>query len=150
MTNPDVRFQRLKHGEGLPLPAYQSAQAAGFDLYAAVPSTLIIMPNAWHPVPTGFNVAIDPGFEGQCRPRSGLAFKYGISIVNTPGTIDADYRGEINVILINHGINPFYVNRGERIAQLVVSPVARANIREVMSLDTTDRGEGGFGSTGVS
>lgn len=151
MTNPTVRFQRLKHGEGLPLPAYKSDLASGFDLSAALgPYTVGIPPGGRATIPTGFNIAIDPGYEGQCRPRSGLAAHNGISIVNTPGTIDADYRGEINVILINHGNEIFYVRRGDRIAQLVIAPVSHANVHEVSTLDTTARGEGGFGSTGVS
>jgi dUTP pyrophosphatase len=142
----DIRLKRLPHGEGLPLPAYASAGAAGLDIVAA--ETLTLAPGARHPVPTGFAIAIPEGYEVQVRPRSGLAAKHGVTCLNTPGTIDSDYRGEIKVILINLGDEPFAVVRGERIAQLVPAAVQRAAMREVDELDATARGEGGFGSTG--
>jgi len=142
----DLSFQRLPHGDGLPLPAYATAGAAGLDIVAA--ETLDLIPGARHPVATGFAIAIPEGFEVQVRPRSGLAFHHGVTCLNTPGTIDSDYRGEIKVILINHGPEPFAVRRGERIAQLVPAAVARAAPREVDALDETARGTAGFGSTG--
>ena len=142
----DIQLRRLTHGEGLPLPAYASAGAAGLDIVAA--ETVDLAPGARHPVATGFAIAIPDGFEVQVRPRSGLAFHQGVTCLNTPGTIDSDYRGEIKVILINHGSEPFAVRRGERIAQLVPSAVTRAAPREVDALDETARGAAGFGSTG--
>jgi dUTP pyrophosphatase len=147
---PTVPITRLPHGEGLPLPAYETAQAAGMDLRAAVPDDepLTLRPGARHPVPTGLAFALPPGFEGQVRPRSGLAAKHGVTCLNTPGTIDADYRGEVKVILINLGEEDFTIRRGDRIAQLVIAPVIQAAWREVDSLDETARGAGGFGSTG--
>lgn len=141
-----VPVRRLEHFAGLELPAYASAGAAGMDVLAAEDVTL--QPGARHGVATGLAVAIPPGFEIQVRPRSGLALKHGISIPNTPGTIDSDYRGELKVILINHGDAPFEVARGDRIAQLVLAPVTRASWLPVEELDETTRGEGGFGSTG--
>ena len=151
MSGPVVPIQRLAHGEGLPLPAYETAQAAGMDLRAAVPEQepLVLRPGARAAVPTGLAFALPAGFEGQVRPRSGLALKSGVTCLNTPGTIDADYRGEVKVILINLGEENFTIRRGERIAQLVVAPVIQAAWREVESLDDTARGAGGFGSTGV-
>ena len=148
--NPTVPIVRLPHGEGLPLPAYETAQAAGMDLRAAVPEDepLTLRPGSRFPVPTGLAFALPPGFEGQVRPRSGLAFKHGVTCLNTPGTVDADYRGEVKVILINLGEEDFVVRRGERIAQLIVAPVVQAVWSEVESLDETARGAGGFGSTG--
>jgi dUTP pyrophosphatase len=148
--NPTVAVRRLPHGEGLPLPAYETAQAAGMDLRAAVAdgAPLTLAPGERAAVPTGLAMALPPGFEAQVRPRSGLALKAGITCLNTPGTIDADYRGEVKVILVNLGQEPFVITRGERIAQMVVSPVVQASWREVDSLDETARGEGGFGSTG--
>jgi dUTP pyrophosphatase len=137
---------RLAHGEGLDLPAYASAGAAGMDIVAAEDVT--IAPAARHAVATGFAVAIPAGFEIQVRPRSGLALKHGITVPNTPGTIDSDYRGELKVILINHGSAPFAILRGDRIAQLVLAPVTQASWLEVTELDETARGAGGFGSTG--
>ena len=150
MNHPIVAVRRLPHGEGLPLPAYETAQAAGMDLRAAVAegAPLTLAPGERAAVPTGLAMALPPGFEAQVRPRSGLALKAGITCLNTPGTIDADYRGELKVILVNLGQAPFVINRGERIAQMVVSPVVQASWREVESLDETARGEGGFGSTG--
>ena len=141
-----VRIRRLPHGEGLPLPAYATPGAAGMDVVAAEEVTLA--PGGRHPVATGFSVAIPEGFEIQVRPRSGLALKHGITVPNTPGTIDSDYRGELKVILINHGAEPFPIHRGDRIAQLVLAPVTLAAWVEVAELDETERGAGGFGSTG--
>ena len=147
---PIIPIQRLAHGEGLPLPAYETAQAAGMDLRAAVPEhePFILRPGARHAIPTGLAFALPAGFEGQVRPRSGLALKAGVTCLNTPGTIDADYRGEVKVILINLGEADFAIRRGDRIAQLVVAPVIQAGWREVDSLEETARGAGGFGSTG--
>ena len=147
---PEIVVKRLPHGEGLPLPAYESAHAAGMDLRAAVPedAPLTLHPGDRRPVPTGIAVAIPPGFEGQVRPRSGLALRHGVTCLNAPGTVDADYRGEVMVILVNLGAENFIVRRGERIAQLVISPVVQASWREADELDATGRGEGGFGSTG--
>jgi dUTP pyrophosphatase len=142
----DIRLKRLPHGGGLPLPAYASAGAAGLDIVAA--ETLTLAPGARHPVATGFAIAIPEGYEVQVRPRSGLAAKHGVTCLNTPGTIDSDYRGEIKVILANLGSEPFPIARGERIAQLVPAAVQRAAMREVEELDATARGDGGFGSTG--
>ena len=150
MTAPEVRFRRLPHGAGLPLPAYQSAHAAGLDLAAAVPpdAPVTLAPLGRAMIATGFAMALPDGFEAQVRPRSGLAARHGVTVLNTPGTIDADYRGEIQVILVNLGSEPFVVTRGMRIAQLVVAPVARADVTEVAMLEDTARGAGGFGSTG--
>lgn len=142
-----IAVKRLPHGESLPLPDYASAGAAGMDVVAATDVTLA--PGERTAVPTGFAFAIPEGYEVQVRPRSGLAFKQGVSVLNTPGTIDSDYRGEIKVILANLGSEPFTALRGERIAQLVPAPVLRARLTEVEELDATARGEGGFGSTGV-
>lgn len=141
-----VRVRRLPHGQGLPLPAYATDGAAGMDAVSA--ETVTIAPGARHAVATGLAVAIPPGFEIQVRPRSGLALRHGITVPNTPGTIDSDYRGELKVILINHGDAPFAIARGDRIAQLVLAPVTQGAWLEVDELDATDRGEGGFGSTG--
>ena len=141
---------QLPHGEGLALPEYQSAHAAGLDLLAAVPegSPLILAPGQRALVPTGLTIALPAGYEAQVRPRSGLASKHGVTVLNAPGTIDADYRGEIGVLLINHGDAPFPIHRGERIAQMVVAAVVRAELVPAASLSTTERGHGGFGSTG--
>ena len=141
-----IELMRLPHGEGLPLPAYATAHAAGMDVVAAESVTLA--PGGRHAVATGFAIAIPEGFEVQVRPRSGLALKHGITCLNTPGPIDADYRGEVKVILANLGAEPFEVVRGERIAQLVPAPVLRADFNVVESLGQTERGAGGFGSTG--
>jgi len=145
-----VEIRQLPHAEGLALPAYQSADAAGLDLLAAVADNapLVLAPGKHATVPTGLAVALPPGFEAQVRPRSGLAARHGVTVLNSPGTIDADYRGEISVILINHGDAPFMIRRGERIAQMVIAPVVRAELAVAASLSTTDRGSGGFGSTG--
>jgi dUTP pyrophosphatase len=141
-----IRLRRLPHGEGLPPPAYATAGAAGMDVVAA--EALTLAPGARAAVATGFAIAIPEGYEVQVRPRSGLAIKHGITCLNTPGTIDSDYRGEVKVILINLGEAPFPIARGERIAQLVPAPVQRATLAIVDALDDTDRGSGGFGSTG--
>lgn len=145
-----VQVQRLPHAEGLALPAYQSAHAAGLDLLAAVPedTPLTMQPGQRALVPTGLMIAVPPGHEAQVRPRSGLAFKHGVTVLNSPGTVDADYRGEVSVLLINHGEEPFMIRRGERIAQLVIAAVTQANLVVVAALPSTDRGSGGFGSTG--
>ena len=146
----EVRIRRLPHAAGLPLPAYETALAAGMDLRAAVPADepVVISPGGRALVPTGLAIALPAGFEAQVRPRSGLALKHGITCLNSPGTIDADYRGEIGVILANLGEAPFTVERGMRIAQLVVAPITRVRWREAQTLDETGRGDGGFGSTG--
>jgi dUTP pyrophosphatase len=145
-----VEILQLPHGEGLALPAYQSAHAAGLDLLAAVSedSPLTLAPGQSALVPTGLIIALPPGYEAQVRPRSGLAAKHGITVLNAPGTVDADYRGEIGVLLINHGGAPFAIRRGERIAQLVIASVVRAELVPAVTLSTTERGGGGFGSTG--
>lgn len=147
----DVRITRLPHGKDLALPEYQTEQAAGLDLLAAIPADrpVTIAPGARAMVPTGLAMALPAGTEAQVRPRSGLAAKNGVTVLNSPGTIDADYRGEVAVILINHGSEPFTITRGMRIAQMIVAPVSRANLIEVETLDETARGAGGFGSTGV-
>jgi len=142
----EIALKRLPHGEGLPLPSYATAHAAGMDVVAA--ESLTLDPGQRHAVATGFAIAIPPGYEVQVRPRSGLALNHGITCLNTPGTIDADYRGEVKVILANLGGRPFEVVRGERIAQLVPAPVLRADFNVVEELDATARGAGGFGSTG--
>ena len=145
-----LRIQRLPHAAGLAPPAYETAGSAGMDLRAAVPedAPVTLAPGARALVPTGLKIALDPGWEAQIRPRSGLALKHGISSPNTPGTIDSDYRGEVGVILINLGQEPFVIRRGDRIAQMVIAAVAQATVVEVDSLDDTARGAGGFGSTG--
>jgi dUTP pyrophosphatase len=143
----DIQLMRLSNGEGLPVPASATAHAAGMDVVSAEEITL--NPGDRHPVATGFALAIPEGYEIQVRPRSGLALKHGITLPNAPGTIDADYRGELKVLLINHGADPFPIKRGDRIAQLVVAPVQLASFVEVDMLDDTVRGQGGFGSTGV-
>ncbi|WP_213775657.1 dUTP diphosphatase [Bradyrhizobium sp. dw_78] len=145
-----VEVQQLPHGEGLALPAYQTAHAAGLDLLAAVPedAPVILAPGKYALVPTGLAIALPPDHEAQIRPRSGLAAKHGVTVLNSPGTIDADYRGEICVLLVNLGDRPFPVRRGERIAQMIIAPVARAELVPAASLSATDRGSGGFGSTG--
>ena len=142
-----IAIARLPHGEGLPLPSYATPGAAGMDVVAA--EDLDLLPGRRHAVATGFKVAIPHGYEIQVRPRSGLAFKHGISVPNAPGTIDSDYRGELKIVLINHGSEPFAVRRGERIAQLVPAAVTQATFDEVEELCETERGGGGFGSTGV-
>ena len=150
MTATAVQIQRLPHSEGLPLPAYETAGSAGMDLRAAVPEDqpLTLAPGQRALVPTGLKIALEPGYEAQVRPRSGLALKHGVTCLNSPGTIDSDYRGEVGVILANLGAEAFTVRRGERIAQMVIARHERVQWSEVKSLDETVRGEGGFGSTG--
>ncbi|MGX1499231.1 dUTP pyrophosphatase [Labrenzia sp. MBR-25] len=145
-----LELKRLEHGRDLPLPAYQSVLAAGLDLLAAVDGTITLAPGARALVPTGLAMALPAGYEAQVRPRSGLAAKHGVTVLNTPGTIDADYRGEVKVILINLGDAPFEISRGDRIAQMVIAPVLQADMVEVEVLSETERGAGGFGSTGRS
>ncbi len=150
MSAVEVRVLRLPHAADLPLPAYHSAAAAGFDLAAAVPldAPVVIAPGGRAAIPTGLVLALPAGSEGQVRPRSGLAIKHGVTVLNAPGTIDADYRGEVQVLLVNLGREPFTVARGMRIAQLVVAPILQAQIIDTIHLDETSRGTGGFGSTG--
>ncbi len=145
-----IDVQVLPHGEGLPLPAYQTAHAAGMDLLAAVPADapLLLAAGSHAMVPTGLSIALPDGYEAQVRPRSGLAARHGVTVLNSPGTVDADYRGEVCVLLINHGREPFSIRRGERIAQMVIAAVARAELTIATTLSTTARGGGGFGSTG--
>ena len=150
MQNVRVALQRLPQGEGLPIPGYMSAHAAGADLCAAVGEQLTLLPGARALVPTGFSIALPPGYEAQVRPRSGLAIRCGVTCLNSPGTIDADYRGEVRVVLANFGTEPFVVRRGDRIAQMIVAPVVRATFEVVDELPSTERGDGGFGSTGLS
>jgi dUTP pyrophosphatase len=142
----EVKVKRLSNGEGLTLPTYESAGAAGMDLRAA--EDAVLKPGARYLMPTGLAISLPQGFEAQVRPRSGLAVKHGVSVLNTPGTIDSDYRGEIKVPLINHGETEFTIHRGDRIAQMVIAPVIHARVTEVDSLDETARGTGGFGSSG--
>jgi len=151
-VNIDVPVTVLAHGAGLPLPGYASQDAAGLDLYAAIAaaSPLTLAPGARALVPCGFQMALPAGFEGQVRPRSGLAVKHGLTVLNAPGTIDADYRGEVMVALVNLGGEPFTVERGMRIAQLIVAPITRVTLTPVADLDETARGGGGFGSTGLA
>ncbi|MEX0644473.1 MAG: dUTP diphosphatase [Parvularculaceae bacterium] len=148
---PSVKVKRLAHGLGLALPAYETALAAGCDVRAAVPESepLVLKPGERAMVPTGIAIALPSGWEAQMRPRSGLAAKFGVACVNSPGTIDADYRGEIKIILINHGSDEFVIRRGDRIGQIVFAPVFQARFEETDALDDTARGQGGFGSTGV-
>ncbi len=143
-----ILVRRLPHADGLPLPAYATAGAAGMDLLAAIDAPITVGPGERKLIPTGLTIALPPGYELQVRPRSGLALRYGITLPNAPGTIDEDYRGEIGVILLNTGNEPFVVERGSRIAQAVLAPVSRAEWQEVESLDVTARNVGGFGSTG--
>lgn len=151
MSGPvKVDVVQLPHAEGLPLPSYQSSQAAGLDLMAAIPeqTPLVLAARQYAMVPTGLIIALPDGFEAQVRPRSGLAARHGVTVLNSPGTVDADYRGEINVLLVNLGDAPFTVRRGERIAQMIVAPVTRVELMRAASLSATTRGSGGFGSTG--
>ncbi|QUS55851.1 dUTP diphosphatase [Pseudovibrio brasiliensis] len=144
-----LKITRLPHSEGLELPAYQSAEAAGLDLQAANEEAITLQPGQRTMVPTGLSIALPSGHEGQVRPRSGLAAKHGVTVLNTPGTVDADYRGEVKVILINLGEEAFVIERGMRIAQMVVAPVTQVQIEEVKELEITERGAGGFGSSGL-
>ena len=148
----DISITRLPHAEGLALPAYETPASAGMDLRAAVPADdpVTLAPNAWALVDTGLKIALPQGYEGQVRPRSGLAYRHGVTVLNSPGTIDADYRGEVKVLLVNHGDAPFAVERGLRIAQLVVARHARIQWAPTDALNETMRGEGGFGSTGAA
>lgn len=150
MSAPQIKFKYLPHGEGLDLPAYETADAAGMDLRAALSEDekVTLGPGQKAMLPTGFAMALPTGFEAQVRPRSGLAAKHGVTVLNTPGTIDADYRGEVKIILINVGQEDFVIERGMRIAQMVIAPVVQATLHSVDNLDDTARGSGGFGSTG--
>ena len=143
-----VRIKRLAHAGDLPLPAYTTTDAAGLDLAAALDRPFTLAPGARHAVPTGFAIALPPGFEAQIRPRSGLALRHGLTVLNAPGTVDADYRGEIQVLLINHGTRPVELRHGDRIAQMVIAAVEAAVLEEVAELPDSGRGAGGFGSTG--
>lgn len=145
---PKVAVKRLEHGQGLDLPSYMTELAAGMDLAAALEKSLILQPGQIALIPTGMALAIPAGYEGQVRPRSGLAVKHGLTVINAPGTIDADYRGEVKVALINLGAEPVNLKRGDRVAQLIIAPVCQAVLEEVLELPDTDRGEGGFGHTG--
>ena len=145
-----VPIRRLPHGADLPLPAYETAGAAGLDLRAAIAEPLTVPPGRRQLVPTGLALQLPEGFEAQVRPRSGLALRHGVTVLNSPGTVDRDYRGEVSVVLINHGEEPFRIARGDRIAQLVIAPVTQARLVEVDMLDETERGAGGYGSTGVA
>ncbi|TLS77836.1 dUTP diphosphatase [Mariprofundus erugo] len=149
MEQPEVKIMRLAHGEGIELPFYASNHAAGADLRAAIDEEIVIAPGQYRLIRTGFAMALPENYEAQIRPRSGLALKYGITVLNSPGTIDADYRGEVGVILINHGTAAFTVCRGDRIAQMVIAPFSRAAFQTVSALSDTDRGSGGFGSSGI-
>ena len=150
MSSLGVPIRRLPHGAGLPLPAYATAMSAGVDLLAAVSEPVVLEPGGRAAIPSGIAIALPPGYEAQVRPRSGLAMKHGITVLNSPGTIDADYRGEIGVILVNLGDAPFGIERGMRIAQMVVAPVNTVAWSEVESLPGSGRGDGGFGSTGTN
>ncbi|HLT76544.1 MAG TPA: dUTP diphosphatase [Ferrovibrio sp.] len=146
--NLQVAVKRLPHAEGLALPAYATPDSAGLDLQAAISEPVTLQPGERRLVPTGLAIAVPPGFEAQIRPRSGLALKHGVTVLNAPGTVDADYRGEVGVVLINHGDKPFTIHRGERIAQMIVAAYARVAWNEMAELPQTQRGAGGFGSTG--
>lgn len=148
MTTVEIAVMRLPHNADLPLPAYETAQSAGMDLAAAIDAPITLTPGTRDIIPTGLAIALPAGYEAQVRPRSGLAAKNGVTILNTPGTVDADYRGEVKVILINLGDKDFVIERGMRIAQMVVTPVTQGIFAEVDSLSNTERGAGGFGSTG--
>lgn len=147
--SPVLRFVRLPHNLNLPLPSYETSGSAGMDLPAAIEETIVLQSLERTAIPTGLQIAIPDGFEGQVRPRSGLAFRHGLTVTNAPGTIDSDYRGELKVLLVNLGREPVTIERGMRIGQLVIAPVVQATVSEVATLDETERGTGGFGSTGV-
>ena len=149
MSTLTVAIKRLAHGADLPLPEYATADSAGLDLLAAIIDAVTLAPGERALIPSGLAIALPGGYEAQIRPRSGLAYKNGVTVLNSPGTIDADYRGEVGVILINHGAEPFIIERGMRIAQMVIAPVVQLNWDEVAELPETVRGAGGFGSTGV-
>lgn len=144
-----IQFKKLPHANDLPLPSYESKYAAGMDLRAALEEPVELPPGKRKLIPTGLKMAIPEGFEAQVRPRSGLAYRNGITMLNTPGTIDADYRGELKVLAVNHGDEPFVINHGDRVAQMIIAPVTQAQVQEVNELPETKRGDGGFGSTGV-
>ncbi|MBU0671547.1 MAG: dUTP diphosphatase [Candidatus Margulisbacteria bacterium] len=144
-----AQIKRLPHNQDLPLPRYMSAHAAGMDMYAAVSEDTTIPPGGWKLVPTGISMALPEGYEAQVRPRSGLALKQGVSVLNTPGTVDADYRGEVGVILMNHSQKELIIKRGDRIAQMIINKIERIEFEEVPELPASDRGAGGFGHTGV-
>lgn len=145
----DIQFKKLPHASDLPLPSYESEYAAGMDLRAALEESITLNPNERTLVPTGLKMAMPKGYEAQIRPRSGLAYRNGITMLNTPGTIDADYRGELKVLAVNLGEKKFVINHGDRIAQMIIAPVTQAEIHQVENLSETERGAGGFGSTGV-
>lgn len=145
----DVHFKKLPHAKNLELPSYESAAAAGMDIRAALTEPMQLNPGKRALIPTGLQMALPQGYEAQIRPRSGLAWRNGITMLNTPGTIDSDYRGEVKVLAINHSEEPFTINHGDRIAQMVIAPVQQCNVLEVKDLPESERGEGGFGSTGV-
>ncbi|NGP88569.1 dUTP diphosphatase [Fodinibius halophilus] len=145
----NIQFKRLAHAKDLPLPSYESTYAAGMDVRAALDEPITLAPGERTLIPTGLKMAMPQGYEAQIRPRSGLAYRNGITMLNTPGTIDADYRGEVKVLAVNLGDEPFEIDHGDRVAQMVIAPVLQADINEVENLSDTDRGEGGFGSTGV-
>ena len=147
--SPVLRFVRLPHNLDLPLPSYETSGSAGMDLPAAIEETILLESLERTAIPTGLQIAIPSGFEGQVRPRSGLAFRHGLTVTNAPGTIDSDYRGELKVLLVNLGKEPVTIQRGMRIGQLVIAPAVQASVSEVATLDETERGAGGFGSTGV-
>ena len=145
----NIQFKKLDHAKDLPLPSYESKYAAGMDIRAALKESIELSPNERKLIPTGLKMAMPQGYEAQIRPRSGLAYRNGITMLNTPGTIDADYRGEVKVLAVNLGSEPFLIDHGDRIAQMVIAPVTQADINEVDELSETERAEGGFGSTGV-
>jgi dUTP pyrophosphatase len=145
-----IQFKKLPHAEDLPLPSYESEFAAGMDIRAALENPIILQPGERQLIPSGLKMAMPQGYEAQIRPRSGLAYRHGITMLNTPGTIDADYRGELKMLAVNLGDEKFTVNHGDRIAQMVIAPVIQAEINEVEALSATERGDGGFGSTGVN
>lgn len=149
MNKIKILFKKLDHGRDVDLPSYESGEAAGMDVRAAVENPLVLKPGKRALIPTGFQMALPSGYEAQIRPRSGLAFKQGITMLNSPGTIDSDYRGEVKVLAINHGTESFTINHGDRVAQMVISPVYQADVEIVDQLPESFRGEGGFGSTGV-
>ena len=145
----NIQFKKLAHAQDLPLPSYESAFAAGMDIRAALEKPITLQPGERQLIPSGLKMAMPQGYEAQMRPRSGLAYRHGITMLNTPGTIDADYRGELKMLAVNLGDEAFTINHGDRIAQMVIAPVIQAEINEVKTLSETDRGDGGFGSTGV-
>lgn len=149
MSGPEIAMKRLPHARDLPVPAYATAGAAGADARAALAAPLVLHPGMRALVPTGFAFAIPAGYEMQVRPRSGLAARHGVTLLNAPGTVDSDYRGEVMAILVNHGTEPFTIHHGDRIAQLVIAPVTAASFAEAAELPATPRGSGGFGSTGI-